>query len=211
VYGRMLTPDYASPEQLRDNRTTVASDIYALGVVLYELLVGSRPYRIKVDPSQVPLEQAIRDAQIRKPSTQVQEAAAAARATSREKLVRRLRGDLDDIVLRALAKQPEARYASVASFAADVQRYLNGDPVEARTDRLGPRIDSFLVRHPFATATVVTLIAAAIELTMTNKVDWTATFNESMQKVRTWVEPMLPAQRGGGQSGSRKVPGPDPP
>ncbi|HEV3019438.1 MAG TPA: serine/threonine-protein kinase [Burkholderiaceae bacterium] len=211
VYGRMLTPDYASPEQLRDNRTTVASDIYALGVVLYELLVGSRPYRIKVDPSQVPLEQAIRDAQIRKPSTQVQEAAAAARATSREKLVRRLRGDLDDIVLRALAKQPEARYASVASFAADVQRYLNGDPVEARTDRLGPRIDSFLVRHPFATATVVTLIAAAIELTMTNKVDWTATFNESMEKVRTWVEPMLPAQRGGGQSGSGKVPGPDPP
>jgi hypothetical protein len=67
------------------------------------------------------------------------------------------------------------------------------------------------VRHPFATATVVTLIAAAIELTMTNKVDWTATFNESMEKVRTWVEPMLPAQRGGGQSGSRKVPGLDPP
>ncbi|HUD25908.1 MAG TPA: protein kinase [Burkholderiaceae bacterium] len=193
VYGRMLTPDYASPEQLQNNRIGAASDIYALGVVLYELLVGNRPYRIKVDPSVMPLEQAIRDAQIRKPSTQVQEAAAAARATSREKLMRRLRGDLDNIVLKALAKQPEARYSSVASFAADVQRYLNGDPVEARSDRLGPRTDRFLVSHPFATATVVTLIAAAIELTMTYRIDWVAALHRATEKIGAWSAAVLPA------------------
>src|SRR6266404_7713150 len=103
VYGRMLTPDYASPEQLQGTVISAASDIYALGVVLYELLVGERPYRIKSESSPVPLEQAIKVAQIRKPSTQVQATAAATRATTREKLVRRLRGDLDAIVLKALA------------------------------------------------------------------------------------------------------------
>jgi len=74
--------------------------------VLYELLVGSRPYRIKSDSSPLPLEQAIRKAQVSKPSTQVQETAAAARATTRGKLARRLRGDLDAIVLKALSSSP---------------------------------------------------------------------------------------------------------
>jgi serine/threonine-protein kinase len=169
VYGRMLTPDYASPEQLQGAAIGAASDIYALGVLLYELLVGNRPYRIKSESSQVPLEQAIKDAQVRKPSTQVQATAAAARATTREKLVRRLRGDLDAIVLKALAKQPAARYSSAAAFAGDVQRYLRGDPVEADSDRVTARFGRFLQRHPFGTAAVVTLIAAAIVLPAQNQ------------------------------------------
>jgi eukaryotic-like serine/threonine-protein kinase len=164
VYGRMLTPDYASPEQLMGTGLSAASDIYALGVVLYELLVGDRPYRIKPDSSAAPLQQAVKDAQIRRPSTQVQATAAASRATTREKLVRRLRGDLDTIALKALAKRPTERYASAVSFAADVRRYLSGDPIEAGADRPMVKFSRFLERHPFATATFVTLFAAAIEL-----------------------------------------------
>ena len=172
VYGRMLTPDYASPEQLQGTVISAASDIYALGVVLYELLVGERPYRIKSESSPVPLEQAIKVAQIRKPSTQVQATAAATRATTREKLVRRLRGDLDAIVLKALAKHPKDRYSSAVAFSSDVKRYLNGDRVEADSNRPTVRLGRFLERHPFSTATTVTLIAAAIELTAQNPNDW---------------------------------------
>jgi len=135
VYGRALTPDYASPEQLRGGPIGVASDIYAIGVVLYELLVGERPYRITSESSNLSLEQAIGEAQVRRPSTQVQASAAAARATSQDKLAARLRGDLDAIVLKTLAKRPEDRYPSATALADDLQRYLSGDPVEARPAR----------------------------------------------------------------------------
>jgi serine/threonine-protein kinase len=172
LYGRMLTPDYASPEQLRGNGIGPASDIYALGVVLYELLVGDRPYRIGPASSPVPLEQALKDAQIRKPSTQVQTTAAAARSTTRDKWARRLRGDVDAIVLKALARHPRDRYASAQSFADDVRRYLTGDPVEAGSDRLRARFGKILERHPFATATAVTLIAGSIELAIQNQSFW---------------------------------------
>jgi serine/threonine-protein kinase len=175
LYGRMLTPDYASPEQLQGNAISPASDIYALGIVLYELLVGERPYRIKSTSSSVPLEHAIKDAQIRRPSTQVHATAAAARATTRTKLVQRLRGDVDAMVLKALAKHAKERYPSARSFAEDVRRYLTGDPVEATSARLPARLGRFLERHPFATATVVTLFAGSIELAVQNQDAWLPT------------------------------------
>jgi serine/threonine-protein kinase len=194
VYGRMLTPDYASPEQLLGTAISAASDIYALGVLLYELLVGTRPYVIKSQGSQVPLEQAIKDAQVRKPSTQVQATAAVARAMTREKLARRLRGDLDAIVLKALAKQPAARYGSAAAFAGDVQRYLRGDPVEADSARPA-RWGRSMRRHPFATATVVTLIVAATELALQNQDAWAPTLRAYVDRFAARTATIFPRAR----------------
>ncbi len=174
VYGRVLTPDYASPEQLRNEAISAASDIYALGVVLYELLVGSRPYRIKTDAAQLPLELAIRDAQVHKPSTQVQAPAAATRAASQEQLIRRLRGDLDAIVLKALEKDPEDRYPSATAFADDLQRYLSGEPVEARPARLAYRIGKLVVRNRSATAAITASLAVAIALMALSRTPWLA-------------------------------------
>jgi serine/threonine protein kinase len=160
AYGHLLTPDYASPEQLLGQRVSPRSDLYALGVVLYELLVGTRPSRSGTGSPQAALEQAIGIAQIGKPST-------------RGRLARRLRGDLDSIAMKALAREPADRYASARAFADDVQRYLGGDRVEAgSSSRFGARIGRSLERHPFVTATAVTLMAAAAELAMQNEDAW---------------------------------------
>jgi serine/threonine protein kinase/TolB-like protein/Flp pilus assembly protein TadD len=174
VYGCVLTPDYASPEQLLGESIGAASDIYALGVVLYELLVGNRPYRIKSDSSKLPLELAIEAAQVRKPSTQVQASAAAVRATSQDTLARALRGDLDAIVLKALAKQPQDRYPSAAAFADDLQRYLSGDPVRARPNLLTYRIGRLVSQHRPAVAATAASLAAAIALIVVGSSAWLA-------------------------------------
>ena len=112
--GRALTPDYASPEQILGEPLTVASDVYSLGVILYELLAGERPYKLKRD-SRGALEDAIVQAEPRRPSDVV---AGAAR--------RQLRGDLDTIVLKALKKNPQERYATVNAFADDLSGIWNG-------------------------------------------------------------------------------------
>jgi eukaryotic-like serine/threonine-protein kinase len=171
VYGRVLTPDYASPEQLQGEAIGAASDIYALGIVLYELLVGNRPYRIKAASLDLSLELAIKEAQVRKPSTQVQPTAAAARATTHEKLARRLRGDLDAIVLKALAKDPQDRYVSAIALADDLQRYLSGDPVEARPARAGYRLAKFVSRHRLAVGATAVASAAVIALIIWGRAD----------------------------------------
>lgn len=144
---RMMTPAYASPEQLRGELVGVATDVYSLGVVLHELLVGERP---KTDPTRgaAPTE---------RPSTRVVDARAAElRATSPAKLRSTLRGDLDTILLRALHPDVARRYASVAAFALDLRRYLDGMPVEARPDAWSYRARKFAGRHR------VLLSAAAI-------------------------------------------------
>jgi serine/threonine protein kinase len=184
AYGRLLTPDYASPEQLLGQRVSPRSDLYALGVVLYELLVGTRPSRSGTGAPQAALEQAIGIAQIGKPSTRVEAPAAVARATTRGRLARRLRGDLDSIAMKALAREPADRYASARAFADDVQRYLGGDRVEAgSSSRLGARIGRSLERHPFVTATAVTLMAAAAELAMQNEDAWRPTLQVTLERL----------------------------
>jgi eukaryotic-like serine/threonine-protein kinase len=163
IYGRALTPDYASPEQVRGEVIDAAADVYSLGVVVYELLAGSRPYHLKAGASITLLEQAIVTAPVERPSTQVGAEAGAERSTTQQKLARRLRGDLDAIVLKALAKAPSDRYSSAAALADDLQRYLSGEPVEARPDRLLYRAGKFVLRHPKAvpaTAVLVLLFAA---------------------------------------------------
>jgi len=129
--GRALTPDYAAPEQILGAPLTTAADVYALGVVLYELCAGRRPYRLRRG-TRNELEEAIVAQDVARPSSALGTEAAAARGTTPRKLARALAGDLDTMVLKALRKQPDDRYPSAEAFAADVRRYLEGRPVAAR-------------------------------------------------------------------------------
>ena len=145
--GRPLTVQYASPEQLTGQPLTTACDVYSLGVVLYELLCGERPYALKLE-SAAQLEQAILDVEPREPSRRVlSKEAASARGTTVEGLRKRLASDLDAIVLRALAKRPEQRYGSAEALRVDLDRWLAGEAVEARTPNRRYRLRKFVGRH----------------------------------------------------------------
>lgn len=176
---RMMTPEYASPEQLRGDPISTATDVYSLGVVLYYLLTGRLPYRL---PSRSPYEiaHAICESEPEKPSTAVSrleevpraggtsvaltpELVSGTREGHPEKLKRRLRGDLDYILLKALRKEPAERYSSVEQFSEDIRRHLDGLPVIARTETLRYRSGKFIRRHRTAVAAAglifLTLIA----------------------------------------------------
>jgi serine/threonine-protein kinase len=152
ISGRALTPDYASPEQVAGAPITTASDVYSLGVVLYELLCGSRPYRLRRD-SRGALEDAILSAEAVRPSqSAITPEIARARSTTARKLSQMLAGDLDTIALKALKKEPAERYATADAFLQDLQRYLKGEPVLARPDSAAYRIRKFVYRNWFAVA-----------------------------------------------------------
>jgi serine/threonine-protein kinase len=157
---RLLTLDYAAPEQLRSEVITTATDVHALGVLLHELLTGVHPFRREGDtPGQV--EQAVLHRLPDRPAAVVRstpsggpvaEGDAQARAEARgttgpESLGRRLAGDLDNIVLKALRKEPSRRYSSVEALADDLRRFLAGLPVRARPDTLGYRARKFVRRN----------------------------------------------------------------
>lgn len=157
---RALTPEYASPEQIRGEAMTTVSDVYSLGVVLYRLLTGLLPYRFTTrDPREI--LRVIHETSPQRPSTAAAKAAAPER---RAELRRRLAGDLDTIVLRALHKDPARRYASAEQLADDVGRHLGGFPVRARPDTLGYRARKFIGRHRVGVAAsflaVLTLLGA---------------------------------------------------
>ncbi len=141
---RLLTPEYAAPEQVTGAAVTTATDVYALGVLLYELLAGRHPY-LAGDESRPEVERAVLEAAPTRPSTRA--SGAGERATDPAGLRRRLAGDLDTIVLMALRKEPSRRYPSASALAEDLQRHLDGLPVRARPDTLGYRTRKFVRRN----------------------------------------------------------------
>ena len=154
---RLLTPQYAAPEQVRGDPVTTATDVYALGLLLYELLTGERAQHPKSTDAKAVHEAVVETAAAR-PST----AATSSSGLEVSDLRRRLRGDLDRIVLKALQKEPERRYRSVDAFAEDVRRHLAGLPVAAQGDRVSYRVGKFVRRHRFAVAAVAMVLVALV-------------------------------------------------
>ncbi|HEX4439170.1 MAG TPA: serine/threonine-protein kinase, partial [Thermoanaerobaculia bacterium] len=174
----VMTPDYASPEQIRGAPITTATDVYSLGVVLYELLTGRRPYVLasgrtdelirvvcNTDPPR-PSAAVLRE----RPNVEDGEAAGSPPGgETAASLARKLRGDLDAIAAKAMRKEPEHRYASVDQLAADVRRYRQGRPVLARRGTVSYRVGKFARRHRIglaAAAAVVLALAAATGATL---------------------------------------------
>jgi tetratricopeptide (TPR) repeat protein/tRNA A-37 threonylcarbamoyl transferase component Bud32 len=146
-----LTPEYASPEQVRGEPVATTSDVYALGVVLYELLADRRPYELPTRTREE-LLRVVCGTEPERPST------AARRMPEGHVAPSDLRGDLDTIVLKCLRKEPERRYASAQELSEDVRRYLESLPVRARPDTLGYRTSKFAGRHRFGIAAATLLV-----------------------------------------------------
>lgn len=149
-----MTPAYASPEQLRGETVTTATDVYSLGTVLYELLTGKRPYKL----SNYSFDEVMRALSTKEPTVPSDN-----RGSRDDDVlpVDELRGDLDNVILMALRKDPERRYASVEQFADDIKRYLDGKTVSARSDTLRYRASKFVKRH-VAAVTGAILVAITI-------------------------------------------------
>ena len=186
---RPMTPEYASPEQIRGQAVTAATDVYSLGVLLFDLLTGHRPYRC-AGQSLFEIERLVCETEPEKPSAVIRkkeekisdggdvrttitpESVSIQRGLQPAELQRRLRGDLDTIVIKALRKEPERRYGSVAEFSQDIERYLAGMPVRARKSTIAYRSGRFLHRHreSLAAALVVLGIVAGMAIWQMHRV-----------------------------------------
>jgi serine/threonine protein kinase len=167
---RIMTPEYASPEQVRGDAVHTASDVYALGVVLYELLTGRWPYGVR-GRLLYDVIRAICDEEPTRPSIAVSPMEEAPPANVAEGSVnalrRRLEGDLDNILLKALEKDPSRRYTSVEQFSEDIRRHLEGFPVSARKDTVAYRTHKFVRRHRIGVAAAAVIVMSLFLSTLT--------------------------------------------
>ncbi len=169
---RTFTLHYAAPEQIRGEPVTTMTDVYSLGVVLYELFTGSKPYRL-TRQTDAEWEEAILDGEPLRASQAVLHCEPdATKPYSPKRLSRELAGDLDNIVNKALGKRPEQRYVSAEALSQDLLCYLRGRPIQARGERMGYRVRKYLYRHrwPVAAASLV----LAVMLTALAMVSWQA-------------------------------------
>jgi serine/threonine protein kinase/Tfp pilus assembly protein PilF len=197
--ARWLTPDYASPEQVRNEPITTASDIYQLGLLLFELLAGRRARRLQ-DASPAEIDRVVCEEPTLPPSAAVEE-----RATLR----RRLRGDLDAIALAALRKEPERRYRSAAALAEDVERHLRGLPVEARRDSLPYRAGKWMSRYrwPVAAAGILLVLLLAYAVTVTAQGARLRRQNENAERLSGFLASLMSASnlRSGSSANLRRL------
>jgi tetratricopeptide (TPR) repeat protein/tRNA A-37 threonylcarbamoyl transferase component Bud32 len=163
---RVMTPEYASPEQVKGDKIMTTSDVYSLGVLLYELLTGRRPYRLKTRSAEE-IARAITDQEPERPSTAVTrgDPISPQSGPSRTGTLRNpksLRGDLDNIVLMAMRKEPARRYTSVGQFSEDIRRHLAGLPVVARKDTVSYRTGKFVNRHRIGVAAAALILLSLV-------------------------------------------------
>ncbi len=192
---RLLTPDYASPEQVRGDAVSTATDVYSLGVLVYELLSGERPLRVAgLTPFEA--ERRVLEAEPEPPSITAARGGAktaAARRTTAERLARHLRGDLDTIVLTALHKEPERRYPSADGMAADIQRHLESRPIAARPDSRRYRTAKFVRRHPVGVmgGAAIVLLLAGFSIVTTVQSERTARERDKAERLATFLSGLL--------------------
>ena len=161
--GQALTPSYAAPEQIRGEAVTTATDVYALGVLLYELLTAKLPPRRGTVPLPS-LAAEVEHETVERPSNAVRALAGGETIAGLEpaRLARRLSGDLDTIVLKALAREPERRYPTATALGDDLRHYLAGRPIAARPDSASYRLGKFVRRHRAAVSAAVAVVVALV-------------------------------------------------
>jgi eukaryotic-like serine/threonine-protein kinase len=174
---RPMTPGYSSPEQIRGETINTSSDVYSLGVVLYELLAGRPPYRI-AGRAATDVERAVCEEDPERPSV-------AARDGDPKRLRRRLAGDVDTIVLKALEKDPRRRYASVEQLSEDIRRHLSGLPILARKSTFLYRSGKFVRRHAFGVAAAAAFALLAVGATATMAIQRQKTERERLRAEQT--------------------------